>query len=129
MGDPFETKTITLSCGKITTGVTVKLRMGIFMLQTLNYLRHISGLLSVCNLHGKSKTGAGTKEIIKHKSYVFDCALDRALKRISAYSCQLNVNESNPEKSVAEFIDFRHVTAYNGSSMKQINIQYSKIDD
>ena len=83
----------------------------------------------MCNLHGKSKTGAGTKEIIKHKSYVFDFALDRALKRISAYSCQLNVNESNPEKSVAEFIDFRYVTAYDGSSMKQINIQYSKIDD
>ena len=35
MGDPLETKTITLSCGKLTTGVTVKPWTGIFMLRNL----------------------------------------------------------------------------------------------
>jgi len=35
----------------------------------------------------------------------------------------LNVNESNPEKKVAEFINFLPVLAYDGSSMKQINAQ------
>ena len=33
MSDPLETKTITLSCGKLTTGVTVKPWSGIFMLR------------------------------------------------------------------------------------------------
>ena len=56
-------------------------------------------------------------------AYVFDFALDRALKQISDYSCRLNVNESNPEKKVAEFINFLPVLAYDGSSMKQINAQ------
>ena len=36
MGDPLETKTITLSCGKLTTGVTVKPWTGIFMLRNLS---------------------------------------------------------------------------------------------
>lgn len=35
MGDPLRTKTITLTCGKLTTGVTVKPWTGIFMLRNL----------------------------------------------------------------------------------------------
>jgi len=68
-------------------------------------------------------TSTGTKEIMKHECYLFDFALDRALKQISDYSCRLNVNESNPEKKVAEFINFLPVLAYDGSTMKQINAQ------
>lgn len=65
----------------------------------------------------------GNKEIMKHECYVFDFALDRALRQISDYSCRLNVDESNPEKKVAEFINFLPVLAYDGSTMKQINAQ------
>ena len=54
---------------------------------------------------------------------IFDFALDRALRQISDYSCRLNVDESNPEKKVAEFISFLPVLAYDGSTMKQINAQ------
>lgn len=53
--------------------------------------------------------------------YVFDFAPDRALRQIADYSCRLNVDESNPEKKVAEFISFLPVLAYDGSSMKQID--------
>jgi len=61
------------------------------------------------------------EEIIKHECYVFDFAPDRALRQIADYSCRLNVNESNPEKKVEEFINFLPVLAYDGSSMKQID--------
>ena len=54
---------------------------------------------------------------------VFDFALDRALRQISDYSCRLDINEGNPEKKVAEFINFLPVLAYDGSSMKQISAQ------
>lgn len=64
---------------------------------------------------------SGKKEIIKKGCYVFDFALDRALKQISDYSCRLNVAESNPEKKVAEFINFLPVLAYDGSAMRQVN--------
>lgn len=61
------------------------------------------------------------QEIVKKECYVFDFAPDRALRQIADYSCRLNVNESNPEKKVEEFIHFLPVLAYDGSSMKQIN--------
>lgn len=35
MGDPLQTRTITLSCGKLTTGVTVRPWSGVFMLRNL----------------------------------------------------------------------------------------------
>ena len=61
------------------------------------------------------------EQIIKEECYVFDFAPDRALRQIADYSCRLNVNESNPEKMVEEFISFLPVLAYDGSSMKQID--------
>jgi hypothetical protein len=63
----------------------------------------------------------GEKEIMKHQCYIFDFALDRALKQIADYSCRLDVSEDNPEKKVAEFINFLPVLAYDGSTMTQIN--------
>ena len=45
------------------------------------------------------------------------------MRQISDYSCRLDVNESNPEKKVAEFINFLPVLAYDGSTMRQISAQ------
>ena len=53
MGDPLTTKTITLSCGKLTTGVTVRPWTGIFMLRNSSTRRLIFRPLSVCNLPGQ----------------------------------------------------------------------------
>lgn len=66
-------------------------------------------------------TSPNKEEIIKEECYVFDFAPDRALRQIAEYICRLNVNESNPEKKVEEFIHFLPVLAYDGSSMKQID--------
>jgi len=123
MGDPLSSKTITLSCGKLTTGVTVRPWTGIFMLRNLKSPETYFQAAFRVQSPWEITTGAGTGEIMKHECYLFDFALDRALKQISDYSCRLNVNESNPEKKVAEFINFLPVLAYDGSSMKQINAQ------
>ena len=119
----LSTKTITLSCGKLTTGVTVRPWTGIFMLRNLKSPETYFQAAFRVQSPWEITTGAGTSEIMKHECYLFDFALDRALKQISDYSCRLNVNESNPEKKVAEFINFLPVLAYDGSSMKQINAQ------
>jgi hypothetical protein len=123
MGDPLSTKTITLSCGKLTTGVTVRPWTGIFMLRNLKSPETYFQAAFRVQSPWEITTGAGTSEIMKHECYLFDFALDRALKQISDYSCRLNVNECNPEKKVAEFINFLPVLAYDGSSMKQISAQ------
>lgn len=121
MGDPIETKTITLSCGKLTTGVTVKPWTGIFMLRNLSSPETYFQAAFRVQSPWKVTTDKGQKEIIKKECYVFDFALNRALRQISDYSCRLNIHEGNPEKKVAEFINFLPVIAYDGSSMRQIN--------
>ena len=121
MGDPLTTKTITLSCGKLTTGVTIKPWTGILMLRNLTspetYFQAAFRVQSPWEITNDS----GKREIVKRECYVFDFALDRALKQISDYSCRLNVTESNPEKKVGEFINFLPVLAYDGSAMRQVN--------
>ena len=121
MGDPLKTKTITLTCGKLTTGVTVKPWTGIFMLRNLKspetYFQAAFRVQSPWEV--KNEDGGKTKD----ECYVFDFALDRALRQISDYSCRLDINESNPEAKVGEFIKFLPVLAYDGSSMKEVDAQ------
>lgn len=121
MTDPLKSKTITLTCGKLTTGVTVKPWTGIFMLRNLSSPESYFQAAFRVQSHWTSKRENGSEEILKRECYVFDFALDRALKQISDYSCRLNVKESNPEKKVSEFINFLPVLAYDGSTMKEIN--------
>lgn len=125
MEDPLESKTITLSCGKLTTGVTVKPWTGIFMLRNAStpetYFQAAFRVQSPWTVRNPDGTTPNEEEIIKKECYVFDFAPDRALRQIADYSCRLNVDESSPEKKVEEFISFLPVLAYDGSSMKQID--------
>ena len=123
MADPLDTKTITLSCGKLTTGVTVKPWTGIFMLRNLKSPETYFQAAFRVQSPWEVKNEEGSKTIMKNECYVFDFALDRALRQISDYSCRLDINESNPEAKVGEFIKFLPVLAYDGSSMKEVDAQ------
>ena len=61
------------------------------------------------------------KEIMKKECYVFDFAPNRALGQVADYGCRLNLESTNPESKVAEFIHFLPILAYDGSSMKQVD--------
>lgn len=121
MAPPLETKTITLSCGKLTTGVTIKPWTGILMLRNLSspetYFQAAFRVQSPWTI----KDDNNHEEIIKKDCYVFDFAVNRALREIADYSMQLNVHESNPEKKVGDFIQFLPVLAFDGSAMVPIN--------
>ena len=125
MDEPLKSKTITLSCGKLTTGVTVRPWVGIFMLRNSSspetYFQAAFRVQSPWTIKNPDSDAPNREEIVKKECYVFDFAPDRALRQIADYSCRLNVNESNPEKKVEEFINFLPVLAYDGSSMKQID--------
>ena len=123
MGDPLETKTITLTCGKLTTGVTVKPWTGIFMLRNLRSPETYFQAAFRVQSPWEVKNEEGSKTIMKKECYVFDFALDRALRQISDYSCRLDINDSNPEAKVGEFIKFLPILAYDGSSMKEVDAQ------
>ncbi len=123
--NPLHSKTITLSCGKLTTGVSVKPWTGIFMLRNSSspetYFQAAFRVQTPWTIKNPDSLSPNKEDILKEECYVFDFAPDRALRQIADYSCRLNVDESNPEAKVAEFINFLPVLAYDGSSMKQID--------
>lgn len=121
MDDPQKSKTITLSCGKLSTGVTVKPWTGILMLRnTLSPETYFQAAFRVQS-PWTTRDEDGDEVILKPLCYVFDFAPNRALRLVEEYSCQLNVHESNPEKKVEEFIKFLPILAFDGSSMKEID--------
>jgi len=125
MDNPLETKTITLSCGKLTTGVSVKPWTGILMLRNSSspetYFQAAFRVQTPWTIKNQSSKSPNKEEIIKQECYVFDFAPDRALQQIAEYSCRLNLTDANQEKKVGEFIHFLPVLAYDGSTMKQID--------
>jgi hypothetical protein len=125
LGNGLTTKSITLSCGKLTTGVSVAPWTGILMLRNVvspeTYFQAAFRVQTPWVLRGHDANDPNNELIVKNECYVFDFAPDRALRQIADYSCRLNVDESNPEAKVAEFVKFLPVLAYDGSSMKQID--------
>ena len=123
--NPLESKTITLSCGKLTTGVSVKPWTGIFMLRNSSspetYFQAAFRVQTPWGIKNPDSKSPNKEDILKEECYVFDFAPNRALRQIADYACRLNVNEANPEKNVEDFINFLPVLAYDGSSMKQID--------
>ncbi len=122
----FNTKTITLSCGKLTTGVTVPQWGGIFMLRDTSspetYFQSAFRVQSPWTVKNPDGLNPNEKTVVKDTCYVFDFAPDRALKQIADYSARLNVNsEDKPEQKVQEFISFLPVLCYDGSRMEQIS--------
>ena len=121
MENPLKSKTITLSCGKLTTGVTVKPWQAIFMLRNLSSPETYFQAAFRVQSPWQTTDDIGNKVILKQECYIFDFAINRALKQIADYSCQLNIEEQNPEKKVAEFINFLPVLAYDGISTKEVD--------
>lgn len=125
MEEPLKSKSITLSCGKLTTGVTIKPWTGIFMLRNLTspetYFQAAFRVQSPWTIKNPDGKSPNEEEIMKQECYIFDFAPNRALKQIADYSCKLNLDNSDSEKKIKEFIDFLPVLAYDGSSMKQID--------
>ena len=122
----FNTKTITLSCGKLTTGVTVSEWGGIFMLRDTaspeTYFQSAFRVQSPWTVKNPDGLNPNEKSIIKNTCYVFDFAPDRALKQIADYSARLNYDSKiTPEQKVADFICFLPVLCYDGSTMAEIS--------
>ena len=125
MGDPLRSKTITLTCGKLTTGVTVRPWGGIFMLRNAStpetYFQAAFRVQSPWTVANPTGDDPHAETVVKPVCYVLDFAPNRALRQIADYGCRLAVDESNPEKKVGEFIGFLPVLAYDGHTMKRLD--------
>lgn len=119
--NPDTTYTITLSCGRLTTGVSVPEWTAVLMLAgtystaASQYLQTIFRVQTPANINGK----------IKEECFVFDFAPDRTLKMV-AESVQLSARagSTNPvaEITLGKFLNFCPVIAIEDSNMKEYKV-------
>lgn len=125
IGNGYDSKTITLSCGKLATGVTVPQWSSILMLRNLQspetYFQAAFRVQSPWSIKNPNGDNPHEEEILKPVCFVFDFAPMRALRQLADYGIGLSPNESNPENAVADLVNFLPVLAYDGSYMTQVD--------
>ncbi len=125
IGSGFDSKTITLSCGKLTTGVTVPQWSAILMLRNLkspeSYFQAAFRVQSPWSIRNPNGDNPNEEEILKPVCYVFDFAPTRALRQLAEYGMGLSPDEPDPEKAVKDLVSFLPVLAYDGANMTQID--------
>jgi hypothetical protein len=125
IGSGHDTQTITLSCAKLTTGVTVPQWSSILMLRNLKspetYFQAAFRVQSPWSIKNPDGDDPNREDVLKPVCFVFDFAPTRALRQISEYGIGLSPGEQNPEKAVADLVSFLPVLAYDGANMVQID--------
>lgn len=118
---PEDTYTITLSCGKLTTGVTVKEWTAVLYLagskntSPAAYMQTIFRVQSPGRIGGKMKTDC----------YVFDFAPDRTLKMIAQTAkVSAKAGEADREDRIilGDFLNFCPIISYDGTQMQKYNV-------
>ena len=118
---PKKDYTITLSCGKLTTGVTVKEWTAVFMLSgsaktgAANYMQTIFRVQSPGQINGKQKTDA----------YVFDFAPDRVLTMMAqAAKAPTRPGKQTDEhrQRLKELLNFFPIIALQGSQTRRYDV-------
>lgn len=119
--DPDTTRTITLSCGRLTTGVSVKAWTAVFMLSgsyntaASSYMQTIFRVQTPATINGR----------IKEQCYVFDFAPDRTLKVIAEtakISSKAGKTSQSDRKAMGEFINFCPIISIDGSQMNRFDV-------
>ena len=125
IGSGFDSQSITLSCGKLTTGVTVAQWSSILMLRNLKspetYFQAAFRVQSPWSIKNPNGDNPNEEEILKPVCFVFDFAPTRALRQLCEYGIGLSPNEPNPETAVKDLVAFLPVLAYDGANMTQID--------
>ena len=123
MDDPLNSKTITLSCGKLTTGVTVRPWAGMLMLRKCSspetYFQSAFRVQSPWTVSDENHN----EVIVKPECYVFDFAPNRALRQIADYGSRLATDDTTPEQRVGELVGFLPVLAYDGGAMRPLDAE------
>ncbi|MES2094558.1 MAG: DEAD/DEAH box helicase family protein [Actinomycetota bacterium] len=125
IGNGYDTKTITLTVGKLTTGVTVPQWSSVLMLRNLKapetYFQAAFRVQSPWVITNPNGDDPQAEAIVKPVCFVFDFAPTRALRQIAEYGAGLSPDTPNPETAVEELVKFLPVLAYDGSNMTQVD--------
>lgn len=119
--DPDATRTITLSCGRLTTGVSVKAWTAVFMLSGSYHTAASSYMQTIFRV----QTPATINGRMKEQCYVFDFAPDRTLKVIAEtakISAKAGKTSQSDRKAMGEFINFCPIISVEGSQMNRFDV-------
>ena len=123
MSNPLSSKTITLSCGKLNTGVTIKPWSGVFFLRDTEspetYFQTAFRVQSPWQIPDKDNNSINLKE----ECFIFDFSPNRALKLLTEYSLRLDISDKEHEEKIENVIKFLPILSFDGSSMKRINAE------
>lgn len=118
--NPFATRTITLSCGRLTTGVSVKPWTGVLMLAGTFNTAASAYMQTIFRVQTPFEFGG----LVKDNCYVFDFAPDRTLT-VLAEVARVNTKpgkaDSEQKERLGEFLNYCSVIALDGSHMRKIN--------
>ncbi len=120
--DPDMTRTITLSCGRLTTGVSVKPWTGVLMLSG----SHNTAASAYMQTIFRVQTPATINGRVKEDCYVFDFAPDRTLKVLAEtakISTKAGKQTTSDRQQLGEFLNFCPIIAVDGSKMKRFNTE------
>ena len=119
--DPDQTRTITLSCGRLTTGVSVPAWTAVFMLSgsyntaASSYMQTIFRVQTPATINGR----------VKEQCYVFDFAPDRTLKVLAEtakISAKAGKTSQDDRKTMGDFLNFCPVISIEGSRMDKFDV-------
>jgi superfamily II DNA or RNA helicase len=120
--NPENTYTITLSCGRLTTGVSVPAWTAVFMLSgsyntsASTYMQTIFRVQTPAKINGKDKV----------ECYVFDFAPDRTLKvvaEVAKISSKAGKTTLQDREVMGEFLNFCPIISISGSNMSTYNVE------
>ena len=125
---PQNSKSITLSCGKLMTGVTVPAWAGIFMLRELkspeSYFQAAFRVQSPwAYKYVNTELGGLEEAVVKEHCYVLDFSPNRSLRLIVEYATKLRAASNadmDEEKALTDFMEFLPVLAFTGSTMQHL---------
>ena len=120
--DSDETFTITLSCGRLTTGVSIKPWTAVFMLagsfstSAAQYMQTIFRVQTPYEIHGR----------MKEQCYAFDFAPDRTLRVLAEtakVSAKVGKQTEEDRKILGDFLNFCPIISIEGSQMKPYDVK------
>ena len=119
--DPDETYTITLSCGRLTTGVSIKPWTAVFMMagsfstSAAQYMQTIFRVQTPFTIHGR----------MKEQCYAFDFAPDRTLRVLAEtakVSAKAGKQTEEDRRILGDFLNFCPIISIDGSQMKPYDV-------
>ncbi len=121
--DPDKTRTITLTCGRLTTGVSVKPWTGVLMLSGSYSTAAASYMQTIFRVQTPFKHNGRIKE----DCYVFDFAPDRTLQVLASVprvNAKAGRTSDAERRALGDFINFCPVISIEGSRMTTLDVNH-----